>query len=141
MSQVFLSYRQTDDDQRQRVREFGERLRRCGIDVILDQFFLDANPAGPNEGWPKWSSDRALNTEYVLIIGTREWFECFEKKQPSGTGLGAACEADDLRTRIYEAGGIIPNIRVILFDGADAAHIPGKLAATIFFTQSATSKA
>ena len=127
MSQVFLSYRQTDDDQRQRVREFGERLRRCGIDVVLDQFFLDANPAGPNEGWPKWSSDRALNTEYVLIIGTREWFECFEKKQPSGTGLGAACEADDLRTRIYEAGGIIPNIRVILFDGADAAHIPGKL--------------
>ena len=102
MSQVFLSYRQTDDKQRKRVRTFGERLCDCGITVILDQFFLDKNPGGPNDGWPKWSSDRALETKYVLIIGTYAWFQCFEKKQPPGAGLGAACEADDLRTRIYE---------------------------------------
>ena len=70
MSEVFLSYRQTDDEYKQRVRAFGERLRNCGIDVILDQFFLDDNPAGPNEGWDKWSSDRALNTKYVLIVST-----------------------------------------------------------------------
>jgi len=127
MSEVFLSYRQTDDAQKQRVRAFGERLRDAGITVILDQFFLDEHPGGPSDGWDKWSSDRALNTEYVLIIGTREWFECFEKKQKPGTGLGAACEADDLRHRIYEAGGVIGNIRVVLFDDADAEHIPGKL--------------
>ena len=127
MSEVFLSYRQTDDAQKQRVRAFAERLRDCGIDVILDQFELDIHPAGPNDRWYKWSSDRALETEYVLIIGSREWFECFEKKQPPGTGLGAACEADDLRTRIYEANGVIENIRVVLFDDADKRHIPGKL--------------
>jgi hypothetical protein len=73
------------------------------------------------------SSDRALSTEYVLIIGTKDWFDCFEKKQKPGTGLGAACEADDLRHRIYEAGGVIGNIRVVLFDDTDAEHIPGKL--------------
>jgi tetratricopeptide (TPR) repeat protein len=127
MSTVFISYRQTNDAHRQRVREFAERLRDCGIDVVLDQFFLDANPAGPNDGWDKWSSDRALETEYVLIMGTAEWFQCFEKKQPPGTGLGAACEADDLRHRIYKANGIIPNIRVVLFDDVDAAHVPAKL--------------
>jgi hypothetical protein len=53
MSEVFLSYRQTDDAQKQRVRAFGERLRAAGITVILDQFFLDANPGGPNDGWDK----------------------------------------------------------------------------------------
>jgi tetratricopeptide (TPR) repeat protein len=127
VSQVFISYRQTDDEQRKRVRAFGERLRDCSIDVVLDQFFLDANPGGPNEGWDKWSSDRALHTDYVLIIGTKAWFECFEKTQPPGTGLGAACEADDLRHRIYEAGGVIKTIRIVLFDDVDAAHIPGKL--------------
>jgi tetratricopeptide (TPR) repeat protein len=127
MSEVFLSYRQTDDEHKQRVRAFGQRLRNCGIDVVLDQFFLDDNPGGPNEGWDKWSSDRALHTEYVLILGTEEWFQCFEKTQPPGTGLGAACEADDLRHRIYEAGGIIKNIRIVLFDEADGVHIPGKL--------------
>jgi tetratricopeptide (TPR) repeat protein len=127
MSQVFLSYRQTDEEQRQRVRAFGERLRRCGIDVVLDQFFLDDNPAGPNDGWPKWSSDRALNTEYVLIVGTEAWFQCFEGTQKHGTGLGAACEAWDLRQRIYDAGNVIDDIRVVLFDNAEAAHMPGKL--------------
>lgn len=127
MSEVFISYRQTNDEQRQRVRSFAERLRDAGITVILDQFFLDENPGGPNDGWPKWSSDRALKTRYVLIIGTPKWFQCFEKTQRPGTGLGAACEADDLRTRIYEANGVIENIRVVLFDDADAAQIPGKL--------------
>jgi len=78
MSQVFISYRQTDDAQKQRVRAFAERLRDAGIDVILDQFSRDEKAGGPNEGWPKWSSDNALNAQFVLIIGTQDWFECFE---------------------------------------------------------------
>jgi len=127
MSQVFISYRQTDDEQRQRVRSFGERLRRCAIDVVLDQFLLDDKAGGPSEGWDKWSSDRALKTEYVIIIGTRDWLQCFEKEQPEGTGLGASCEADDLRDRIYQARGVLDNIRVVLFNDADAVHIPAKL--------------
>jgi len=127
MSQVFISYRQTDDEQRKRVHSFGELLRDRGIDVVLDQFFLEANPGGPNEGWDKWSSDCALKTDNVLIVGTDAWFQCFEGTQPPGTGLGAACEADDLRHRIYEAGGVIENIRIVLFDDADSVHIPGKL--------------
>jgi hypothetical protein len=124
---VFLSYRQTSDAERTRVRSFAERLRACGITVVLDQFFLDDHPAGPNDGWDKWSSDRALQTEYVIIIGSESWFQCFEKTQRPGSGLGAACEADDLRHRIYEAGGVIENIRIVLFDDAISNHIPGKL--------------
>jgi tetratricopeptide (TPR) repeat protein len=127
MSTVFISYRQTDEQQRQRVRAFAERLRNGGVDVVLDQFLLDGKPEGPDEGWDKWSSDRALQSEYVLVVGTRAWFQCFDKTQPPGTGLGAACEADDLRERIYESSGINASIRVVLFDEAEAAHIPGKL--------------
>lgn len=127
MSQVFISYRQTDEPQKTRVRSFAERLRSSGINVVLDQFLLDTDAGGPSEGWDKWSSDCAVNTEYVLIVGTKDWFECFEKTQPRGTGLGAACEADDIRDRIYEAGGVIKNIRVVLFDDADAVNIPAKL--------------
>lgn len=127
MSQVFISYRQTDDAQKQRVRAFAERLRNTGIEVILDQFFLDDNPAGPNEGWPKWSSDRALKTDYVLIVGTPEWYQCFEGTQPPGTHLGAACEASDIRTRMFKAANVIPNIRVVLFKDGDDKNIPDKL--------------
>lgn len=127
MPEVFISYRQINDAERHRVRTFAEQLRSSGLTVIFDQFYLVDHPGGPNDGWDKWSSDRALQTEFVIIIGTESWFQCFEKKQPPGTGLGAACEADDLRHRIYEAGGIIENIRVVLFDEADSKHIPAKL--------------
>ncbi len=127
MPEVFISYRQIHDAERQRVRLFAEQLRSAGLTVIFDQFFLDTQPRGPDDGWDKWSSDRALQTEFVVIIGTAAWFQCFEKNQPPGTGLGAACEADDLRHRIYEAGGIIEHIRVVLFDDADSKHVPGKL--------------
>ncbi len=124
---VFISYRQTHDEQSQRVREFALKLQGCGIEVILDQLYLDAHPAGPPEGWDKWSSDQALRTDSVIIIGTLGWFQCFEKTQPPGTGLGAACEADDLRHRIYKANGIIENIRVVIFEDADVEHISAKL--------------
>lgn len=133
MSEVFISYRQTDEEQRQRVRSFAERLRDADIDVILDQFFREKKAGGPNEGWPKWSSDNALNAQFVLIIGTQGWFECFEGTQKPGTALGAACEAADIRQRIYDAAGVIENIRVVLFDKADRDHIPGRLSPYQYF--------
>jgi tetratricopeptide (TPR) repeat protein len=127
MPEVFISYRQLDDAQRERVRAFAERLRACGISIILDQFYLDGHPAGPPEKWPVWSSNQAINAERVIIIGSQDWFRCFDGKQPPGTGLGAACEADDLRTRIYDSANVTEDIRVVLFDDRDATHISSKL--------------
>jgi tetratricopeptide (TPR) repeat protein len=127
MPKAFISYRQLNDDERKRVRTFAERLRACSVDVVLDQFYLDDHPAGPGEGWEKWSSDSALNSDYVLIIGTEAWFQCFDKTQLPGTGLGAACEAGGLRHRIYKANGIIENIRVVVFDESDARFVSGML--------------
>lgn len=127
MKEVFISYRQTSDRERERVRAFGERLRSCGIAVVLDQFFLEQNPGGPGDGWDKWSSDRALQTEYVLIVGSLAWFQCFEKTQPPGSGLGAACEADDLRHRLYDSGGLNETIRIVQFDDNASGQVPAKL--------------
>jgi len=88
---------------------------------------LEDHPGGPGDGWDKWSSDRALHTSHVIIVGSESWFQCFDKTQAPGTGLGAACEADDIRHRVYEANGIVETIRVVLFDDADSKHISPKL--------------
>lgn len=127
MPKVFISYRQIDDAQRKRVRTFAERLRGSGIAVVFDQFYLDDHPEGPAEKWPKWSSDQARTAERVIIIATKEWFACFDGEQEPGTGLGAACEADDIRTRIYDSANKTEDIRVVVFDDGDAAHISSKL--------------
>lgn len=133
MSQVFISYRQTDEKQKKRVRAFAELLRAAGIDVILDQFVDDENPAGPSQRWAQWSADQASKTEYVLIIGTQAWFQCFEGTQPWGTGLGAAYEAGVIRQRIFEAAGMNNDIRVVLSDDSEKDHIPIELRGYPYF--------
>jgi len=89
MTTVFLSYRHENNVHRDRVRSLGKRLHDASIDVVLDQFYLDANPGGPNEGWPRWSKKMAGETEKVLIIGSPGWFRCYEGKELPGTGLSA----------------------------------------------------
>jgi hypothetical protein len=131
VKQVFITYRQIDDKHRERVRSLGERLRGCGVEVILDQFFLEANPGGSDKRWAKLTSDWAFKTEHVLIVGNSEWFDCFDGTQPPGTGLGAAHEAGAIRQRIYEHGMI--GIRVILFDEAEAKYISGDLRGYQYF--------
>lgn len=124
MPPVFISYRQCNASQRNLVRSFADKIRKCGIPVVLDQFYLDSNPGGPPEGWPKWSGDRATETNRVIIIGNDPWFRCFDGKEEFGTGLGAACEALVLRQRLYRDSGFNQNIRIVLFDPGDAMFIP-----------------
>ena len=144
MSQVFITYRQTDNEQLRRVRSFAERLRNSGIDVVLDQFFLEANPGGPDEGWDKWSSDRALKTEDVLIVGTDSWFQCFEKAQPPALDrkdwLGAESFAREAlflsekigRQELIAHACLSLAIALVLKDRRDEAHPHAERAVEIF---------
>jgi SEFIR domain len=75
---VFLSYRHESDAHRERVLAFGKQLRATGIAVVLDQFYLDANPGGPDEGWPTWSKNLAPKSEKVLIVGSPGWYRCYD---------------------------------------------------------------
>jgi hypothetical protein len=59
LQQIFISYRQETPEHQRAVRRLGEVLRRANIPVALDQFFLEENPGGPDEGWAKWCEDRA----------------------------------------------------------------------------------
>lgn len=128
MADVFISYRQINEDHKTRVREFAEDLRDCGLDVMLDQFYAQAHPGGPSEGgWPAWSQKQAAQEQRVLIIASKGWFDCYNQKQPRDTGLGAAAEALVIRNRIYQAGGINKNIRIVYFDDQDQQNIPLEL--------------
>jgi hypothetical protein len=103
---VFLSYRHENDTRRALVRRFGERLRAAGIEVLLDQFFLDANPGGPDEGWPAWSKSQATQSEKVLILGSPGWYRCYDGTEVPGSGLGAAAEGRVIAQRIYNESGL-----------------------------------
>jgi hypothetical protein len=103
---VFLSYRHENDARRGRVRTLGEHLRDAGISVVLDQFYLDAHPGGPDEGWPAWSKRQAGETEKVLIIASAGWFRCLEVKRDAPRVGGI--EDDDARERTHPGHVVEP---------------------------------
>src|SRR3954469_23634634 len=121
MAKVFLSYRHENDAHRERVRKLGQRLRDAGIDLVLDQFFLDAHAGGPDEGWPRWSKRMAGETEKVLIVGSPGWFRCYEGTELPGTGLGASAETVVINQRLYNVAGVTGAIRIAHFESIDPA--------------------
>lgn len=128
-NQVFISYRHESDGHAAAVRQLGERLRSAGIKVALDQFFLDAHPGGPNDGWPKWCENRANKSSHILIIASAGWFAVYKGSASPGEGLGAATEADLFRQALWDQKGQNARIRLVYLDDIESEKVPPRLRA------------
>jgi hypothetical protein len=126
-NQVFISYRHESPDHSRAVRRLGERLRQAGLPVMLDQFYLEDHPGGPDEGWPKWCEDCANKSACVLIIASEGWFAAYNKDEPPDLGLGAATEADLFRQDLYDQKGHNDRIRLIFLHSIATGSIPVRL--------------
>jgi hypothetical protein len=131
LNQVFISYRHESPGHAQAVRRLGELLRQSGIPVALDQFLLDEQPGGPDEGWPKWCEDAANESTCVLIVPSEGWFAAYDKdpNAPRGTGLGAATEADLFRQALWDDKGHNGRIRLAFVRDVAVERIPPRLRA------------
>ncbi len=104
-------------------------LMSSGLPVLLDQFYMDEHPGGPDEGWPKWCEVAAVQSNCVLIIGSVGWFAVYENKEQPGTGCGAASEADIFRQELYDKKGENPRIRLVYLHKVDREDVPLRLRA------------
>lgn len=98
------------------VRKLGGDLRDAGIEVVLDQFFEDENPAGPDEQWGPWSVAQVKEADRVLMIGSPSWFRCYERKEDPGTGLGAAAEIHVIQAELYQSKYVTAKHRLVFLD-------------------------
>jgi hypothetical protein len=128
LNQVFLSYRHESLEHVQAVLRLGKLLRQAEIPVALDQFYLDDNPGGPTEGWPKWCEDCANKSACVLIIASEGWFGAYDKTAEPG-GLGAATEADLFRQALWDEKGNNARIRLAFLHQVAADKVPVRLRA------------
>jgi len=124
---VFISYRSENGAHIQRVRALAMRLRAKGLEVVLDQFYLDQHPGGPDEGWLGWSYSEVAKADKILIVGSPGWYRCYDGTEVPGSGLGAAAETRVIAQRIYNESDVNRIVRIVLFDSAARLGIPPDL--------------
>jgi hypothetical protein len=123
-NQVFISYRQESPEHARAVRRLGELLKTVGLPVLLDQFYMDEHPGGPNEGWPKWCEDAATRSDCVLIVGSAGWFAAYSGIGPPHEGCGAASEATLFRQMLYDQKANNAHIRLVFLQPENREQVP-----------------
>ncbi|MCP5528401.1 MAG: tetratricopeptide repeat protein [Verrucomicrobiales bacterium] len=127
INQVFLSYQNESPEHAQAVKQLGELLKQAGLPVMLDQFYLDQHPGGPDEGWPKWCEDCATESACVVIIASEGWLTAYSNPASGPGGFGAASEARLFRQDLYDKKGNNERIRLAFLHELEPRNIPAFL--------------
>ncbi|MER5940300.1 TIR domain-containing protein [Streptomyces sp. NPDC001928] len=94
---VFISYAHDDDKHSERVREFCQFLRSCGIAADLDL------PAGERrQDWALWMLRGIRDSRHVIVVASPEYKRRAEGDAGPGDGAGVQWEAQLLRSLVYE---------------------------------------
>lgn len=124
---VFLSYRQTgngnDENHAAQVYSFADKLRQHGFTVLLDQFYVEEHPGGPNQ-WPKWCEDQVIQADKVIMVASVGYFRCWSQSDSPGIGLGAACETTVIRNLLYQDRFDSEKFRIAYFDEQFKGDLP-----------------
>ena len=124
---VFISYCQENVGFSDKVLEFSNRLRREGIDTILDQY-----EESPPEGWPRWMENSISLSDYVVIVCTEEYLNRLMTRA-SGVGKGVKWESNIIYQHLYNEETINERYIPIVFNHIDSKFIPIPLQGVTYY--------
>lgn len=116
---VFISYCQENIEFSDKVLAFSDRLRREGIDTILDQY-----EESPEEGWPRWMENSINNSEFVIVICTEEYLNRLMMKTEYGVGKGVKWESNIIYQHLYNDETLSKRFIPVVFSHKDTKFIP-----------------
>jgi len=128
---VFVSYCQESLEFSDKVLKFSNGLRDEGIDVILDQY-----EESPLEGWPRWMENSISDSDFILIVCTKEYLERLMLRTNNGVGKGVKWESAIIYQHIYNDETINQRFIPVVFDHQDTKHIPMPLQGTTYYNVS-----
>jgi hypothetical protein len=96
---VFISYSHDSDEHRKHVLALSERLRKDGIETLLDQYVNGTPP----EGWPRWMMNQLDAADYVLVVCTETYYRRFRGHEVAGKGKGVDWEGALITSDLYAA--------------------------------------
>jgi hypothetical protein len=116
---VFISYSHDSPEHLGRVLSLSDRLRRDGIDCLIDQYEVS-----PRAGWPRWTMSQIEDARYVLIVCSETYHRRVRGREATGKGLGAKWEGSIITQELYDNEADGDRFIPVLFAPEDAAHIP-----------------
>ncbi|MBQ8619215.1 MAG: TIR domain-containing protein [Clostridia bacterium] len=117
---IFISYGHDTEEFGDKVLDFSNRLRReFGIDAEIDQY-----EESPAQGWPMWMDEQIGNSDYVLVICTKSYFD---KVYRIAKGKGVTWEIQCIYQHLYATNADNRKFIPIIFDGDDVEYIPTPL--------------
>ncbi len=119
---VFISYSHDSPEHADRVLALSDRLRKDGIDCILDQYELS-----PPEGWPRWMDRHICDADFVLMLCTETYYRRVMGKEKPGIGRGVRWEGNLIYQHIYDDDSINSRFIPVLFDSGQLDHMPKPL--------------
>jgi hypothetical protein len=97
---VFISYSHDSHEHAARVLGLTQRLRREGVDAIIDQFF-----PFPAEGWIRWMVQQVEAADFVLCVCTDDYRIGFDGVSREDSEKGVNWEGKIISECIYDARG------------------------------------
>jgi len=121
---VFISYSHDSRTHKRRVLALANRLRREGIDAVLDQY-----EQNPRDGWTLWMEKQIRDADFVLVVCSETYHRRVMKEEAVGAGLGVCWEAHIIYQYLFDDGSANWRFLPVLFAGATVSDIPRPLRA------------
>jgi hypothetical protein len=123
---VFISYSHDSKEHQDRVLELSNKLRSEGINCSLDQY-----EDSPPEGWPKWMDRQVKNSDFVLVICTKTYYN--RVMGDDDKGLGIKWESTLIYQQLYNAGANNTKFIPIIFEDGFFENIPEPLQGATYY--------
>ena len=127
---IFISYSHDSEEHRRNVLAVSERLRRDGIECIIDQYVQS-----PKEGWPRWMVGQIRQADFVLVVCTENYIRQFEIDEPRGKGRGAKWEGAIITQQMYDADSLNSKFIPVLLNSRET-DIPLLLRSSTYYNLS-----
>jgi hypothetical protein len=128
-SRVFISYSHDSPEHAEQVLGLSARLRRDGVETILDQY----ENGTPDKGWPRWMLDQLDQADFVLLVCTETYYRRFRGHEEPGKGKGADWEGAVITQEIYDARTVTTKFVPVLFDANAQSFIPEPVRGHTFY--------
>ncbi len=128
---VFISYSQDSVAFADKVLKFSNKLRNDGIDAILDQY-----EEAPPEGWPRWMENSINKADYVIVVGSKGYYDKIHGNVEYGKGRGVKWEGNLIYQKIYNSDSLNVKFIPIVFEEKDLDYIPTPLQGSTYYNVS-----